>query len=207
MSEDTQIQQAVAHLTQGGVVAAATESFFGLLADVRQPGALEKVFSLKPRGADKGVPLLLPVPSAWAEVARHIPPLAVFLANEFWPGPLSIALPAREGLDSRIVLDGSVAVRWPGTCPAAKIAALVGAPLTASSANKPGEPPATDAESVRRSFPEAIASGVLFVLEGTSPGGAPSTVIVVGDDGYKLAREARVARSELEAAVARFRHA
>ncbi|HEY0467551.1 MAG TPA: L-threonylcarbamoyladenylate synthase [Polyangiaceae bacterium] len=196
----TEIERALAELAAGRVVAAATESYFGLLADIQNPLAVEALFALKPRGADKGVPTILPSRSAWPSlVAGTIPSLAQAFADAHWPGGLSIALPAAPSVAARVALDGSLAVRLPGASPAAELARRFGRPLSATSANLPGAPPATRSEAVEAAFPEAIAGGALFVLSGESPGGAPSTVVRVSEAGYAVARVGAVAPSLLEA--------
>ena len=97
----TDLDSALAQLAAGKVVAAATESYFGLLADIENPIAVEALFALKPRGADKGVPTILPSRSAWpALVAGTIPSLAQAFADAHWPGGLSIALPAAPSVRS-----------------------------------------------------------------------------------------------------------
>jgi len=187
MSDD--LEAALAQLRAGKVVAAATESYFGLLADITNPLALDALFALKPRGSDKGVPTLLPDRAAWrALVEGEIPALAAAFAEAFWPGGLSIALPAARCVSSRVALGGSLAVRLPGASPAAELARRFGRPLTATSANLPGAPPAVQSEMVENSFAVAIAQGVLFVLSGESPGGAPSTVVNVSEADYAVAR-------------------
>ena len=190
----------MAQLAAGGVVAVATESFFGLLADIGNPGAVEALFALKPRGADKGVPIILPERAAWpALVASAIPPLADAFADAFWPGALSIALPASTSVAARVVLDGSLAVRVPGDSPAAELARRFGRPLSATSANLPGAPPAVRAEQVVATFAHAVAQGGLLVVPGESPGGAPSTVVTVSERAYAVARVGAVPIAELDA--------
>ncbi|HEX6766995.1 MAG TPA: L-threonylcarbamoyladenylate synthase [Polyangiaceae bacterium] len=182
------------------VVAIATESFFGLLADAGRADAIERLLSLKPRGADKGMPLVLPARTAWNALTREIPPGAHALADAFWPGGLSIALSAAPSVDARLLLDGRVAVREPGVSPAAELVRAYGRPLTATSANQPGEPPATEAEAVERSFPRAVEDGTLTVWRNPAPGGKPSTVVVMdgerGDHAW-IAREAAVSRERV----------
>ncbi len=184
-------------LRAGRVVAAATESFFGLLADASSETAISALSLLKPR-ADKGVPILLPNREAWATLVVAIPLLAARLADRFWPGPLSIALPARPEIDSRLVLDGTIAVRLGGPSPAAELARELGRPLTATSANLPGDPPAISSDHVRRAFPDAVARGALWVLDGIAPGKSPSTVVVVDDDALRIVREGAVSRAAIE---------
>ncbi|MEI9950960.1 MAG: L-threonylcarbamoyladenylate synthase [Pseudomonadota bacterium] len=193
------VEAALAQLAAGKVVAAATESFFGLLADIENPIAVEALFALKPRGADKGVPTILPARSAWpALVAGAIPTLAQAFADALWPGGLSIALPAAASVAARVALDGSLAVRLPGASPAAELARRFGRPLSATSANLPGAPPATRAAAVEAEFAGAVAQGVLFVLSGESPGGAPSTVVRISEGDYAVARVGAVPQSVLE---------
>jgi len=98
----------------------------------------------------------------------------------------------------RIALDGSLAVRLPGASPAAELARRFGLPLSATSANLPGEPPATQSSQVEAAFPEAIAEGVLFVVSGQSPGGAPSTVVRISEADYAVQRVGAVAPSALD---------
>ena len=122
---------------------------------------------------------------AWDALVDAIPSRRAALADAFWPGGLSIALRAAPSLDARLLLDERVAVRLPGASPAAELVRAFGRPLTATSANLPGEPPATTAEAVERSFPRAVANGTLTVWRDASPGGAPSTVVVV-DGGARM---------------------
>jgi len=190
-------------LGRGGVVAIATESFFGLLADARRADAVERLASLKPRGADKGMPLVLPERDAWPALVESVPDAARALADAFWPGGLSIALRAAASLDARLVLDGRIAVRLPGASPAAELVRAYGRPLTATSANLPGEPPATTAEAVERSFPRALEDGTLTVWRDASPGGAPSTMVVVEGERARIAREGAVPRSKVADVLAR----
>lgn len=190
-------------LAAGRVVAIATESFFGLLADVRSDAALSLLFSLKPRGADKGVPLLLPSRAAWESLVETVPPLAEAMAAALWPGGLSISLPARASVDRRVALADHVAVRVPGASPARDLVERYGFALTATSANLPGEPPAVCAEDVARSFPAAIASGSLLAHPAPSPGGAPSTVVTFRDGRIAIAREGAVQRAALAQLLAK----
>jgi L-threonylcarbamoyladenylate synthase len=199
IADELVLGAALEQLRRGGVVAAATESYFGLLADITNPAAVDALFGLKPRGADKGVPTILPEASAWpALVAGPIPSLAHAFAVALWPGGLSIALPAATTVSPRVALDGTLAVRVPGASPAAELARRLGRPLSATSANLPGAPPAVHSAAVVQSFPEAVAQGVLLVVEGESPGGAPSTVVRVSEAEYAVARVGAVPVSVLE---------
>jgi L-threonylcarbamoyladenylate synthase len=186
------VKELVRVLEAGGVVAIATESFFGLLADASSQRALDALFSLKPRDADKSVGLILPWPEAWPSLVVDIPPGAHALAAALWPGPLSIALPVAPGVDARLSPSGTIAVRDPGPCPARQLARAFGRPLAATSANQPGAPPAVRDAEVTAAFGEGIKDGRLVVVPGEAPGGPPSTLVVVEARAVRLLRPGAV---------------
>jgi len=184
-------------LESGAVVAAATESFFGLLADATSARALDALFSLKPRGAERGVGLILSGRESWSSLVTDVPPAARALADAFWPGALTIALPARPEVDPRLTVGGTIAVRDAGPSLARELALELGRPLTATSANLPGEPPARRAVDVEQAFAAAIQDGRLVVSPGESPGGAPSTLVTFQAGRIFLVREGAVSRAAL----------
>jgi L-threonylcarbamoyladenylate synthase len=202
MTED-ELPRALRVLSEGGIVAVATETFFGLLADARRRDAIDRVFALKGRDAAKGVALLLPDRTAWASLVTAIPPLAALLADRFWPGALTVALAARSDLDPRLQSAGTVAVRWPGASDAGRIAAAFGAPLTATSANLTGQKPAESSDDVEAAFGDAVARGELLVLSGRAPGGAPSTVVRVEGERVTVLRHGQIRESDLAGVVPR----
>lgn len=196
---DFDLQAAMAHLAKGGVIAAPTETFYGLLADATNPRAVDAVLALKPRDAGKGIGLILPNRDSWHTIVEEVPPLAAKLADAFWPGPLTIALRGSANTDTRLTLGGSIGVRLAPPSPAATLAAAFGFPLTATSANPPGEPPAALASDVEGAFAAQIAQGSLLVLPGRSPGGLASTVVTVSAAGAKIARPGAVPAEALAA--------
>jgi L-threonylcarbamoyladenylate synthase len=198
---DQELELALSALSRGGVVAAATETFFGLLADPRLSGALDRIFELKGRAVPKGIALLLPDRAAWPSLVTDVPDVASRLASRFWPGPLTIGLPARPELDPRITVDGTVAARWPGPSDAARIAAAFGAPLTATSANRSGQPPAATTEEVRSAFAAAIADDQLVLVPGRAPGGQASTLVTVSEDRVHIVRSGALRESDLATVV------
>lgn len=191
------LDAAVAALREGRVVAAATETFFGLLADATRVDAIDRVFSLKGRDAGKGSALLAPSVEVWRGLVAEIPIAAERLARAFWPGPLTIALPARPGLDPRLVVDGAVGVRVPGPSVAARIVQAFGGAVTATSANRSGSPPAMRDEDVRGALPDAIARGELELVSGTAPGGLASTIVVVTKGDVRIVREGAVPAADV----------
>jgi L-threonylcarbamoyladenylate synthase len=160
-------------LERGGVVACPTETWLGLLADALNEKAVERVAELKGRPADMPIALLLSDAQAVADVAEVPSAAARALMEAHWPGPLTIVLAAKPGLSPRLTRDGKLGVRVPGPSPAADLARAFGGPLTATSANRTGEPSLRSADEL----PVALAQGLDGVVPGVSPGGAPSTLI------------------------------
>lgn len=160
-------------LEQGGLVACPTETWLGLLADARNEKAVERVAQLKGRPAQMPIALLLPAARAAREVALAPCAAARALMQAYWPGPLTILLPAKPGLSRRLRRDGKVGVRVPGPSPAAELVRAFGHPLTATSANRTDEPPL---RSVRE-LPPAWTAALGGLVPGCSPGGPPSTLL------------------------------
>jgi tRNA A37 threonylcarbamoyladenosine synthetase subunit TsaC/SUA5/YrdC len=100
-----------------------------------------------------------------------------------------------------LTVDGTVGVRWGAPSDASHLAAVFGAPLTATSANPSGTPPIATSEDIVATFAVPVAKGELFVVSGRAPGGAPSTVVVIRGEELWLAREGAIAKAALTAAL------
>jgi L-threonylcarbamoyladenylate synthase len=171
-------------LQQGGIIACPTETWLGLLADASNERAIERVALLKGRPSGMPIALLLPDRESVREVALHPPAQALALMQAHWPGPLTILLQAKPGLSPRLVRDGKVGVRVPGPSPAADLTHAFGHPLTATSANRTGEPPLRSGSEL----PADLARGVDAIVPGISPGGPASTLIDATTTPMKILR-------------------
>jgi L-threonylcarbamoyladenylate synthase len=174
MSSDP-VRGAADWIRRGGVVMFPTETFYGLAVDPTQPDAVAAVFDLKGRPAGMALPL---VASSLAQVENLVGTLRganAQLAADFWPGPLSLVLDAPASI-APAVHGGTqtVAVRVPAHPMARALAEAYGHPLTATSANRSGEPPVEDLAGM------ATIAGdrrVVVLDGGRTPGGAPSTIV------------------------------
>jgi L-threonylcarbamoyladenylate synthase len=169
----------------GGVVACPTETFVGLLADASNEAAVLEVCRRKGRALDQPIGLLIPDLAALETWAIEVPERARSLAQQHWPGPLSLVLRARPGLPSPLVRDGTVSVRVPGPSPALELVRAFGGALTATSANRSGEPAARTAAEVRAVFGEQLAA----IVEGEAPGGLASTVVDATSSELRVLRD------------------
>jgi L-threonylcarbamoyladenylate synthase len=185
-----ELAEALAVLRRGGVVAYPTETFYGLAVDPLDAAALRRLLELKGRSAEKTVSLIVSGRQMLDTVCAEVSPLAEQLMADHWPGALTLALPARPGLPEALVSDGCVAVRQSPHPLASALVVAFGRPITATSANRAGEPPSRTAAEVRAAFPEAES---LFLLDGgPTPGGAPSTLVRVRGSQREILRQGAV---------------
>ena len=169
--DDAGIAEALRVISGGGVVAYPTETVYGLAADPFSEEALDTLFRIKARDAAHPVLLIVADASQAIPLAREVSAGTAACMKAFWPGPLSLLLPAVPGIPKRLLDDaGHVCLRCPGHALARDLCRRRGGPLTSTSANLSGMPPARSAE-------EACLPGVALVLDGgTLDEVAPSTV-------------------------------
>jgi len=189
------LKEAVSLLLSGGILAVPTETFYALAVNPFREDALERLFALKARSPLKPVLLLVSGREMLSQVAREIPELAGRLINRFWPGPLTLILPARAGLPG--LLTGgtdTIGVRQPRQDVTLRLVRALGFPVTGTSANRAGRPPLTRAGEVAAEFGE----GVDLILDaGPCPGGLPSTIVDVSGPQPRLVRAGAVAAARL----------
>lgn len=186
-----------ARLTSSGVVVAfRTDTFYGLGADPFNLTALQAIKKLK--GREEGKPILVII--SGVEVAGRFvveeSELFKLACAKHWPGPLTVV--ARAGKEVPVELTagtGTVGVRLPDDDAVRELVRMCGGALTATSANLSGEPPATTAEDVFRSFPIGLE---LIIDGGTARGEQPSTVLDLSTGEPRLIREGALSRQELE---------
>jgi tRNA threonylcarbamoyl adenosine modification protein (Sua5/YciO/YrdC/YwlC family) len=192
---DAEVEAAVAILDRAGVVALPTETFYGLAVDGLSEVALARANAIKGKPEDAPVLLLLADPGQAEQVARDTPELFHRLARRFWPGPLTLVIPARAGLPVQVSARGTVAVRVPGIALPRKVAAALGRPISGVSANRHGKPPCRRAIDVAA----ALFDEIDMILDGgPTAGGAPSTILDLSASAPTIVREGVLPVSALE---------
>ena len=169
------IAVAVDALAAGEIVAFPTDTLYGLAVDPRRPDAVARLFALKGRAAGAAAPLVAANADQASLAVQAWTPLARRLAERFWPGPLSLVLDAEPALDPAALGGGvTVAIRVPAHAVARALASAFGHPITATSANRSGAPPAVDAPAVVAE----LGDGAAVVLDGgPAAGKRPSTIV------------------------------
>lgn len=189
-------------LSEGGLVAIPTETVYGLAADAANPEAVARLYEAK--GRPRFNPLIAHV-SSWdmAEREAEFSPLARTCAEAFWPGPLTLVLPARSGgRVSDLARAGleTLAVRWPKHRAAAALIEVSGRPLVAPSANRSGHVSPTRAEHVAEDLGERIS---LILDGGPCDVGMESTILGFQDGEPVLLRPGGVATETISARLGR----
>lgn len=176
-----EIARAVEVLRAGGIVCMPTETTYGLAVDSRDRAALDALVRCK--GRDPRVPFGLVIADAGQArtLVKAWPPAADAMARAFWPGPLTLVIPARPGLRAELVgPDGGVGMRVSSHPVPTALARALGAPITATSANPAGRPAALDCASARAYFGDSL----YYIDGGAAAAPLASTVVAVDEHGH-----------------------
>jgi len=187
-------------LRRGGLVVFPTDTLYGLGADPRSGEGLRRLGEAKGRkGRGKAIPLLLDEPARAAEWAAEIPPAAARLMERFWPGAVTIVVPAAPGVPPEITGGGpTVGLRVPDHPVPRALARALGGAVTGTSANRAGNPGAW--ESAEKILEEFTGEVDWVLWDGPSPGAgdaaeaarAASTVVRAEGGRAVLLREGRI---------------
>jgi len=195
------LREAAAALRDHAVAAYPTETFYALGAAAFSRRAVARIYRLKGRSAGKALSVVVSDLDMVKEIATPLPEIFVALAGEFWPGPLTLVLPAAPAVPEFLAGPGrTIAVRVPPLAWLRSLVREVGEPLTATSANLAGEPELSDPAAVTAAFRGRIE---LVVDAGPSPGGLPSTIVDLASAGPRILREGRIPRDRIEAFLRR----
>jgi L-threonylcarbamoyladenylate synthase len=193
------LTNALAALKRGEVIVFPTETLYGLGADALNFSAVENIYQLKGRDPDNPIPVLVADRVMLDILVAETTPLAEKLMAHFWPGPLTLVLPARNDIPRPLVnRRGGIGVRLSSQPIATELVRLLGHPLTATSANPSGQPGAHTVLEAKNYFSAKIA---IYVDGGalTSPTG--STVAAVENNKLRIIRAGEISREALEVVV------
>ena len=193
----------IEHLNARRVLAYPTETVYGFGGAVDQE-SVQELIRFKGRPPGKPFLLLIAGSEMLGRLDLHLTPAASRLAARFWPGPLTLVLPGGE---KRVPSElrgpeGGIAVRWTPHLATSRLIRAYGDPITSTSANRPGFPPATSAAEILAQWTAAAAGGKLRVLDGGQlTSSAPSTVVDCTARQPRVVRPGAVASSALREVV------
>lgn len=169
----------VTHLSRRGIIGYPTETIYGFGSTV-DAVAVDRLNTLKGRRPGKPFLLLVSSLEMIARVGLRLPEAGERLAAAFWPGPLTLVLPGGERSLPGVLRgpEGGIAVRWTSHPGASRLVAVLGSPITSTSANRTRETPAATGAEIAEAFAAAVRSGELLILEaGPLQPSASSTLV------------------------------
>ena len=194
--EEEIITQAAGIISNGGIIAYPTETFYGLGADATNEKAIEKIFAVKGRDFKNPISLIIGQPDDVYPLVKDIPENARKLMASFWPGALTIVFSASDIISPMLTAgSGKIGLRVSSHPIALKITQKIQRPLTATSANLSGAPEC----SVAKEVVEQIGDKIDAILDwGKTQGGKTSTIIDVTCDPPVILREGQISRETIE---------
>lgn len=190
------MQEAAAQLRAGNPVVFPTDTVYGLGVSVRHASSPAILFQIKGRPSDKPVAWLVGSVDELARYGKNVPDCAFDLARRFWPGPLTIIVPAADDVPSCFKsADGTIGLRMPDNATALQLLDLVGNPLATTSANLSGQPAPYCIEDID----EVLAERASAVVSDDLPhGGTSSTVILCSSGDIRVLREGPVSAFDVQ---------
>lgn len=160
------IKEVIRHLKNGGIVVYPTETAYGLGCDATNQKAVDLIFAIKQRDKEKILPVIvgsLTMAEKWAVFTDK----EKELAQKFWPGPLTLILPAKKKLaEGCLAQDNTIALRVSGNDLARGLAEQLGMPIVATSANLSGTGEIYDIKEFKNVFAEAINKYHIGIIDG-----------------------------------------
>jgi L-threonylcarbamoyladenylate synthase len=193
------LEDGIAALQAGELVVYPTETFYAIGADAFSSIALRRLFEVKGREPGRPVGLIAADTAMAFSVAHEVPIDARRLADAFWPGPLTLVLPARDDIAPELTGPDGVGVRVSPNPVARALSAGIGRPITATSANLSGEAPASTLEEARAGLGEKVK---VYLEGGKLMASAPSTVVAVNTTGWKMVRLGAISERQIAIALA-----
>lgn len=178
-----------------------TDTVYGIAASFT-PEAVRKLYVAKGRPETKPIPVLLADTEVALQLVSDWPPVAAYLASRYWPGALTIVVPAIQGIPREITAGGhTIGLRVPACAITRDLIRLAGGKLAVTSANVSGEPPTTTArEALERLYPSVR----IAIDGGATASEAPSTVVSVSGNRLVILRRGSIDVTEIEETLREF---
>ena len=197
----SEIEEAVSLLKAGELVAFPTDTVYGLAADVFNDEAVRKIFAVKERDTDKPLQVLIARKIDLNAIARDRTEALDRLASEFWPGPLTVVMPARDDFPRQVRCGReTIGVRMPSNPIALRLIEHFGAPVAATSANISGQRDPMTAGEVM----QYLGGKISLILDGgPTSDNVPSTVLDISVHPPVIIRQGKLTAEDLGKVILR----
>lgn len=193
IEQDKWLPAALDVLEGGGLVAFPTDTVYGLGVKAQLKESVARLFEVKERFRSKPIPVLFDKSELLGAIVEEVPPMAQIFSKKFWPGPLTMVLRRRPGLEFLGGEDDTVGVRMPDHPITLRLLDGAG-PLAVTSANLSGARNAITAKEVHDQLSARID---LIIDGGRIPGGEPSTIVDCTGDSPKILRKGPISQKDL----------
>ncbi len=200
---EASIAGTLAHLSANGILAYPTETVYGFGSAIDST-SVDRLVTMKHRPAGKPFLLLVSGSEMIERLGLQLSRSASQLAARFWPGPLTLVLSGGERRVSPRLRgpEGGIAVRWTSHPGLQRLISAMGDPLTSTSANRPGLPPAMSAGDILSLWSSEIAGGKIRLLDGGAlQASSPSTVVDCTSKRLRVIRPGAIAAAMLRESV------
>ena len=190
------LRYAAHFLTRGCVIGIPTDTLYGLAADPFNLAAVEEIYRVKGRPETRALPILIRSVEQAMLLAREAPPSFLRLAEEFWPGALTLVVDASYRLPLKVTANtGRIALRWPRSEVVVRLIEEYDGPITGTSANISGFAPCSSAAQVMKQLGDRLP----LILDAGETGAAlPSTIIELHGDTWRILREGAIPVAEIQ---------
>jgi len=193
------LRYAAERLLHGEVVAIPTDTVYGLAADPFNLSAVEEIFRVKGRPEERALPILVNSLDQAMLLAREVPRNFLRLAEQFWPGALTLVVDASHRLPLKVTANtGRIALRWPRSEVVARLIEECDGPLTGTSANLSGSPVCVSSEQVFSQLGDRLG---LILDGGETKSSSPSTIVELQGNKWKILRKGAISAKEIEEAL------
>jgi len=197
ISDPRSLGRALEILAGGGLVAFPTDTVYGLGALAYDGEAVSSIYTVKGRGLEKAIPVLIGDFSQIERVSSGVSRMVLRLAEQFWPGPLTLVVPRHPSIPDAVSSMSTVGVRLPDMEATRELLRLTG-PLAVTSANISGQSSPATVMGVEMQFRGKIP---LILDGGVTPGGIPSTVVDCTGPEPKVLRPGPISLIQIEEAA------
>jgi tRNA threonylcarbamoyl adenosine modification protein (Sua5/YciO/YrdC/YwlC family) len=190
------LRYAAHFLARGCVIGIPTDTFYGLAADPFNLAAVDEIYRVKGRPETRALPILVNSLDQAMLLSRDVPQSFLKLAQEFWPGALTLVVDAANRLPLKVTANtGRIAVRWPRSPVVAKLIEEFDGPITGTSANISGFPSCANAEQVVKQ----LGTRLPLILDAGDTGAAlGSTIVELRGGAWKIIREGVIPVADIE---------
>ena len=197
--EEKALQEAARIIMRGGIAVYPTETIYGIGVRFDDQQALQRLFELKNRDQNKPVLLLLSSADDLALISNRVPPEARILTERFWPGPLTLVVPAAPDLSVLVTGAGpSIGCRVSSNASAAALVPACGMPITSTSANLSGGANPTSISDIPD---DVIARADVVIDAGPTPGSTASTVYDISQKPFRCIRPGVIPEADITAVL------